>query len=141
MTIVILLIIIFCFDSSFLYAQELRGLESKKSDDLLATSGRVIRIGSGYDDGVLDGSKKSKIIKRTIKATTTTVGLILGANPVGIVAGNVGVYSLRRKLKKDTGCSNIYKNCCVFHKGICEQQDGLTYCCDGEIKTDCNCNN
>lgn len=138
---IILIITFFYLSSGFLCAQELRGLEPKKSDDLLATSGRVIRIGSGYDDGVLDGSKKSKTIKRTIKATTTTVGLILGANPLGIVVGNVGVYGLRRKLKKETGCSNIYKNCCFSHKGIKEVKDGLTYCGDGEVKIECNCNN
>lgn len=129
----------YCLSFGLLNAQELRGIDSKASNTLLVT--HVVRIGSGYDDGVFDGTKKSKIIKRSIKATTTTIGLILGANPIGIVAGNVGVYGLRRKLKKETGCSNLYKNCCFSHKGIIEIRDGIIYCGDGEIMTDCNCNN
>lgn len=137
---VIILIISFLLNPSLTYAQELRGLE-KKPDDFLATSGRVIRIGTGFDDGVKDGSKKSKIIKRSFKATTTTIKIVLGVNPLAIVASNVGIYGARRKLKKETGCSNIYKNCCLGHGEVIELKNGLTYCSDGEINVDCKCNN
>ena len=139
--ILILSTIFFYLSLNILSAQELRGIKPKKSHDLLIKTKKAIRIASGFDDGVLDGSKRSKIIKRTYEVSTTTTELILGANPLGIIAGNLGMYGLRRKIKKETGCSNIYKNCCFNHRGVKEIKEGLTYCVDGDIKIDCNCNN